>query len=80
MDGAALSANGGDGNITAVTEVDGKFQPVATISTQIGARTIAADPATHRLYLPTADFTPSKDEEKRHGIADTFRVLVLEKQ
>ena len=80
MDGYAFSANGGDGNLTAVGEVDGKFQPVATIPTQIGARTIAADPATHRLYLPTADFTPSKDEEKRKGIADTFRVLVLQKQ
>ena len=80
MDGYAFSANGGDGTITAVAEADGKFQPVATIPTQIGARTIAADPATHRLYLPTADFTPAKDEEKRQGIADSFRVLVLQKQ
>ncbi len=80
MDGYALSANGGDGNLTAVAEVDGKFQPVATIATQIGARTIAADPATHRLYLPTADFAPVKVEGKRQGVADTFRVLVLQKQ
>ena len=80
MDGYAISANGGDGNLTVAGEVDGKFQPVATIPTQSGARTIAADPATHRLYLPTADFTPSKDEEKRQGIADTFRVLVMQKQ
>jgi len=80
MDGLAISANGSDGNLTVVAEVDGKFQPVATIPTQSGARTIAADPATHRLYLPTSDFTPSKDEEKRQGIADTFRVLVLQKQ
>jgi len=80
MDGYALSANGGDGTLTAVADVDGTFQPVATITTQIGARTIAADPATHRLYLPTADFAPSKDQEKRKGVADTFRVLVLQKQ
>jgi len=80
MDGYAISANGGDGNLTVVADVDGKLAPVATIPTQIGARTIAADPATHRLYLPTADFTPSKVEEKRQGIPDTFRVLVLQQQ
>ena len=80
MDGYAFSANGNDGTITAVGEVDGSLQAVATIPTQTGARTIAADPATHRLYLPTADFKPAKDEEKRQGIPDTFRVLVLQKQ
>ena len=80
LDGYALSANGRDGNITAVGEVDGKFQPVATIPTQVGARTIAVDAATHRIYLPTADFMPAKGEEKRQGVADTFRVLVLQKQ
>ena len=80
MDGLAFSANGGDGTITVVGEVDGKIQSLATIPTQLGARTIAADPSTHRLYLPTADFSPSKGEEKRKGIPDTFRVLVLQKQ
>lgn len=80
MDGYAFSANGADGNISVVGTVNGKFQTVATIPTQLGARTIAADPATHRLYLPTADFKPAAGEEKRQGIPDTFRVLVLQKQ
>lgn len=80
LDGYAFSANGADGTITIVGFVDGKFQPVATIPTQPGARTIAVDSATHRLYLPTADFKPAADKEKRQGIADTFRVLVLQKQ
>ena len=80
MDGYAFSANGADGNISVVGQVNGQFQTVATIPSQIGARTIAADPATHRLYLPTADFKPAADEEKRQGIPDTFRVLVLQKQ
>ncbi|MQR02639.1 YncE family protein [Glaciimonas soli] len=80
MDGYAFSANGADGNMTVVGLVDGKFQTVATIPTQFGARTIAADPAAHRLYLPTADFKPATGDEKRQRIADTFRVLVLEKQ
>lgn len=80
MDDAAYSANGRDGTITVVAEVNGKLQSVATIPTQIGARTLAADPATHRLYLPTADFAPAKNGERAQGIADTFRVLVLQKK
>jgi len=80
MDGYAFSANGADGTITVAGEVDGKLQVVATIPSQIGARTIAADPTTHRLYLPTADFKPAVNEERRQGIADTFRVLVVQKQ
>ncbi len=80
LDGYAFSANGADGSLTAVESVKGKFQAVATIPTQVGARTIAADPATHRLYLPTADFQQDSGDGKRHGVPDSFRVLVLEKQ
>jgi len=80
LDGYAFSANGGDGNITVVGDVGGKFEQVATIETAYGARTIAADLATHKLYLPTADFKPAEGKAKRQGIAGTFRVLVLEKQ
>jgi len=80
MDGYAFSSNGADGTITVVGQVDGKFQTVAWIPTQLGARTIAADPATHRLYLPTADFLPAVAGERRQGIPTTFRVIVLQKQ
>ncbi|MET3108037.1 YVTN family beta-propeller protein [Oxalobacteraceae bacterium GrIS 2.11] len=80
LDGYAFSANGADGNMTVVGLVDGKFQAVATIPTQIGARTIAADPLTHTLYLPTADVQPADGKQKRQFIADTFRVLVFQKQ
>jgi YVTN family beta-propeller protein len=80
MDGYAFSANGADGNLTVVGQVAGKFQVVATLPTQVGARTIAADPATHTLYLPTADFQPAVGKGKRQGVVDSFRVLVLQKQ
>jgi hypothetical protein len=58
----------------------GKFETMATIPTTFGARTIAADPATHKLYIPAADFTPADKGGKRQGIAGTFRILILEKQ
>jgi DNA-binding beta-propeller fold protein YncE len=81
LDGYAFSANGLDGTISVVGETSaGKFEAVATIATQPGARTITADEMTHKLYLPTADLQPASADGKRHGIADTFRVLVLEKQ
>ena len=64
-DGYAFAANGKDGTISVVGETaNGQFENVATIATEPGARTIADDPATHRLYLPTPG---------------TFRVLVLDR-
>jgi len=79
LDGYAYSANGADGTISVVgTTADGKFQTLSTIATAIGARTIAADPVTHKLYLPSADFKPAENGAKRQGIPDTFRILVLD--
>jgi DNA-binding beta-propeller fold protein YncE len=80
LDGAAFSANGRDGTISVVRETHpGRFETVETIPTAAGARTIAADRATHRLYLPTAQFEPQVEGQRRKGVAGTFRVLVLEK-
>jgi YVTN family beta-propeller protein len=82
-DGYAFSANGRDGTITMVGETSpGKFEPVATIQTQVSARTIGADQKGHKLYLPVADFGPaaeSKDGKKGRPqpIQDTFAILVV---
>ena len=82
-DGYAFSSNGVDGTISMVGESSpGKFETVATIQTQRGARTIAADPASHKLYLPAAEFGPpteGKDGKKGRGqiVADSFQVLVV---
>ncbi len=81
LDNLAFSANGVDGTVTVVGEsAPGKFQPLATIPSAAGARTIAADSATHKLYLPTADLKPGQTGERRQGIPGTFRILVLERQ
>jgi len=39
-------------------EAPDKLTVVQTLKTERGARTIALDPATHRIYLPTAKFGP----------------------
>src|SRR5262249_44551195 len=83
-DGYAFSANGVDSNITMVGETSsGKWEPVATIPTQRGARTIAADQKAHKLFLPAAELGPpaeTKDGKKGRGptaMPDSFHIVVV---
>jgi YVTN family beta-propeller protein len=65
-DGAAFDdstqlafASCGDGTTTiAKEETPDKLTVVQTLQTERGARTMAIDPKTHRIYLPTAQFQP----------------------
>jgi DNA-binding beta-propeller fold protein YncE len=53
-------ASCGDGTTTiAKEETPQKLTVVQTLKTERGARTIALDPTTHRIYLPTAQFQPA---------------------
>ncbi len=52
-------ASCGDGTLTVVKEDDGGFPVVEKIATKKGARTMALDPVTHAVYLPTAEFEPA---------------------
>lgn len=83
-DGYAFSANGRDGTITMVGEAPpGKFEPVATIRTQQGARTIGADQKAHKLYLPTAEYGPPAAPKeggkagRPQALPDSFMILVV---
>ncbi len=83
-DGYAFSANGRDGTITMVGETAGKFEPVATIMTQFGARTIGSDQKAHKLYLPAAEYGPPPAPPAGGGragraaaIPDSFMILVV---
>jgi YVTN family beta-propeller protein len=73
-DGYAFSANGGDGTITMI---DDKFQVVATIPSQRGARTIASDEKAHKLYLPAAEFGPAPAKGRPQAIPDSFQIVVV---
>jgi DNA-binding beta-propeller fold protein YncE len=51
----AFTSNG-EGTVTVVSDADSaRPTVVGTVTTQRGARTIAVDSATHRLYLPAED-------------------------
>jgi len=52
-------ASCGDGTTTiAREEAPDKLTVIQTLKTERGARTMALDPKTHRIYLPTAKFEP----------------------
>ena len=55
----AFSSNGGDGSLSVVDAANGKYATVQTLATQKGARTMAFDPTTGRIYLATAQFGPA---------------------
>jgi DNA-binding beta-propeller fold protein YncE len=83
-DGYAFSANGRDGNITMVGETSpGKFEPVATIPSQLQARTIGSDQKAHKLYLPAAEFgpapaaAPGAKAARPQALPDSFMIVVV---
>ncbi len=72
-------ASGGDGTMTIVHEdTPNKFSVVQTVTTKLGARTLALDETTHRVYTATAKFgapTPGKRFTLEPG---SFTVLSIE--
>lgn len=82
--GLVFSSNG-DGTLTVVRESSpGKFE-AETVPTERGARTMALDPKTHKVYLPTAEFSPSPPSpvgaprQRPVMVRDSFAVLVVGK-
>jgi DNA-binding beta-propeller fold protein YncE len=80
--GLVFSSNG-DGTLS-IVRADAKagFPVVGTLTTQRGARTMALDPTTGRIFLVTADFgppppaTPDQPHPRPAQLPDTFTVLV----
>jgi YVTN family beta-propeller protein len=59
-----------------------KFSAVETVTTEFGARNMALDPKTHKLFIDTADFTPAaaptaeQPKPQPTPVSGTFRLLV----
>jgi DNA-binding beta-propeller fold protein YncE len=80
----AFTSNG-EGTLSVVREeTNGSFTPVATIPTQRGARTMALDLKTHKIYMSTAEYGPTpaptadRPRPRPPIIPGSFTVLVLE--
>jgi len=78
-------ASNGDGTVAVLHEDSAdKFTLVETIKTEAGARTMAVDPKTHRLFLPSADYMPAPAPTKetpnprRRMVPGSFKILVFE--
>ena len=83
--GLAFCSNGGDGTLSVVKgRGNGKFSVIQTAITQKGARTMAVDLLTHKIYLPAAAFgpmpvqTPGSARKRPPVINGSFVVLVAE--
>ena len=74
------SSNGESGTLTIVKELGADKYSVENLKTENGARTLAVDPKTHKIYLPTAKFKPATKESFRPPVVPgTFKVLVVSK-
>ncbi|HKW10470.1 MAG TPA: hypothetical protein VJO33_08820 [Gemmatimonadaceae bacterium] len=80
-------ASNADGTLTVVHEdAPDRFHVVQTVTTMPGARTMALDPRSHRLYLVSAQFGPTPTESTAANprrrppvVPGSFTLLVLEK-
>jgi hypothetical protein len=76
--GYAISSNG-DGTLTIVQQTGGKYDVVENVATERGARTIAIDEKTHRVYTPTASVGQAAAGGRAPYLPDSFKVLVVGK-
>lgn len=76
--GYAISSNG-DGTMTVVQQSGGKYDVLENIATERGARTIALDEKTHRVYTPTATQGQAAAGGRAPYLPDSFKVVVVGK-
>jgi DNA-binding beta-propeller fold protein YncE len=68
----------GDGTVAVFHAESGdKYTPVETIKTKPGARTMALDPKTHKLFLPAVDYKPAPGGGRPTPVPNSFAVLVF---
>jgi DNA-binding beta-propeller fold protein YncE len=87
-DGAAFDeelkraySSDGDGTLTVVDAAGNSCKILESFATKTGARTICVDQKTHHLFLPTADFEPLTNGEKRPKTKPgTFVILEIAPQ
>jgi len=80
-----FSSNGEDGTLSVIHQDDAdRYSVVATVPTQKSARTLALDPASHRVFLAAAEFEPATAPAPGQPKArpplkpDSFVILVAE--
>lgn len=76
-------ASSGDGILSVIDASDPGYPTTESLPTQRGARTMAYDPATDRVYVVTAEFGPRPDPTPQNPhprpsiVPGTFTILVI---
>jgi DNA-binding beta-propeller fold protein YncE len=83
--GMLFIANGIDGTLTVIRQDSpDDYRVLATVTTQVSARTLALDPASHRIYLAAAQFgprpetAPDQPAPRPNVVPDSFIILVAQ--
>jgi DNA-binding beta-propeller fold protein YncE len=83
--GLVFSSNGLDGTLTVIREESpDDYRVLATVTTQVSARTMALDPATHRIFLAAAKLAaaPPASAEQPHPspgvVPGSFSILIAQ--
>jgi len=75
----------GDGTVSIIhQDSPDKYTAQEPLATRAGSRTMAVDPKTHKLFLPTADFETAQpaaegQRPRRKMLPGTFGLLVVER-
>ena len=77
--GQAFASTAGSQLFVASETSPGKYSIVQTVKTGDGARTMGLDPATHRIYLPAAEYETGANG-RRAAKPGTFMILVVAPQ
>lgn len=74
-------ASNGEGTMTVVHEDSpNMYTVVETVPTGTGAKTMAIDAASHRVYLGTASYGPAAGRGRAPMLPGSFKLLVLDRQ
>jgi YVTN family beta-propeller protein len=83
--GLVFSSNGLDGTLTVIREESpDDYKVLATVTTQVSARTMALDPVTHKIFLAAAKLgaAPPASEGQPHPapsiVPNSFNILIAQ--
>lgn len=81
-----IFSSNGDGTLTVIHEdAPDKYRVIKTVATQKGARTLALDPQTHRIFLVSAEFgpppapTPDRPHPRPSIVPGSFALIIVGK-
>ena len=81
FDAGLAFASDGDGSLIVAAEKAGKFEVAQSVKTPTGARTMGIDSATHKVYLPAAEFEALQPGERRPKMKpDSFMIIEVAAQ